>query len=107
MPLLYAVASRRCKATSLSRPWKNGIPVADQNGHDRIAHVVGQSEAQAFSGYFTTAYKQDTAQVGPQSLRHLVTRDFPFSNVRPQRCERRDSNSHALASASPSTRRLR
>jgi len=64
MPLLYAVASRRCKTTSLSSPWKNRIPVADQNGHDRIAHVVGQSEGQAFSGYFITATNQILQRLG-------------------------------------------
>lgn len=54
----------------LVEPLKKRDSVTNQNGHDRIAHFVGESEAQAFSGYFTTADKPDAGEVRLQSLAH-------------------------------------
>src|SRR5262249_32442799 len=44
--------------------------LTDQDGHDRIAHFVGESAPQAFTGYFTAADKPDAAKVRFQSLVH-------------------------------------
>src|SRR5262249_46623051 len=42
--------------------------ITDQDGRDRIAHFVGQAEAQTLPGYFTASDKPDAAEVWLQSL---------------------------------------
>jgi hypothetical protein len=51
-------------------PLKERDSAANQDRHDRIAHFVGQSAAQAFAGYVTTSDKPDVAEVRLQSLVH-------------------------------------
>src|SRR5215831_6342436 len=44
--------------------------LTNHDRHDRIAHLVGESEAQAGGGYVTTTDKPDAAEVRLQSLVH-------------------------------------
>src|SRR6185503_17500796 len=54
----------------LVKPVEERDSITNQDGHDRIANFVGQSEAKAFTGYFTTSNEPDAAEVRLQSLVH-------------------------------------